>query len=91
MYADSIKDTLFWSIISKIFADSNIDMNFHVNAKNILDFISAYSDDDITIGFNHSNLPFVLIADASYKEIVMPIIIQDEKVIEQGEDNAKAA
>ena len=72
-------------------SDSNIDMNFHVNAKNILDFISSYSDDDITIGFNHSNLPFVLIADATYKEIVMPIIIQDEKVIEQGEDNAKAA
>ena len=72
-------------------SDSNIDMNFHVNAKNILDFISSYSDDEITIGFNHSNLPFVLIADASYKEIVMPIIIQDEKVVEQGEDNAKAA
>ncbi len=31
-------------------SDSNIDMNFHVNAKNILDFISSYSDDEITIG-----------------------------------------
>lgn len=72
-------------------SDSNIDMNFHVNAKNILDFISSYSDDDITIGFNHSNLPFVLIADASYKEIVMPIIIQGQQSASKDTDLEKAA
>lgn len=69
--------------------NADIDINFNVNAKNILDFISSYTDDEITIGYNSSILPLVLVANNSHKDIVMPIVVHDEKA--QGENNAEVA
>jgi len=55
----------------------NIDKSFYlaVNAKYLLDFLSLTNKEDITIGFNESNLPFYL-EDEKFFTIVMPIVLE---------------
>jgi DNA polymerase-3 subunit beta len=45
-----------------------------VNSKYILDFLSSTNSENITIGFNESNLPFYL-EDGNFITIVMPIVL----------------
>jgi DNA polymerase-3 subunit beta len=54
----------------------NIDNNFYiaVNSKYLLDFLATSESENITIGFNESNLPFYL-EDKNFKTIIMPIIL----------------
>lgn len=64
--------------------DANI--KFGIKSKMITDFIASYYTGDvteqITISFNESNLPIVLIADENHKEIVMPIALSTEEEIQ---------
>lgn len=55
----------------------NIDSQFHlaVNAKYLLDFLSLTNNENITVGFNESNLPFYL-EDDKFFTIVMPIVLE---------------
>jgi len=55
----------------------NIDKNFYlaVNAKYLLDFLSLTNNENITVGFNESNLPFYL-EDDKFFTIVMPIVLE---------------
>lgn len=61
---------------TQIDLDLNIQNEFHlaVNAKYMLDFLSMSNHENITIGFNESNLPFYLEDDKFYT-IVMPIVL----------------
>jgi len=55
----------------------NIDNEFYlaVNAKYLLDFLSLTNNENITVGFNESNLPFYL-EDEKFFTIVMPIVLE---------------
>jgi DNA polymerase-3 subunit beta len=55
----------------------NIDSEFYlaVNAKYLLDFLSLTNNENITVGFNESNLPFYL-EDDKFFTIVMPIVLE---------------
>ncbi|NQY93915.1 MAG: DNA polymerase III subunit beta [Campylobacteraceae bacterium] len=55
----------------------NIDKDFYlaVNAKYLLDFLSLTNNENITVGFNESNLPFYL-EDDKFFTIVMPIVLE---------------
>jgi len=46
-----------------------------VNSKYLLDFLSTSTNENITVGFNESNLPFYL-EDDKFKTIIMPIILE---------------
>ena len=54
----------------------NVDSEFYlaVNAKYLLDFLSQTMNENVTIGFNESNLPFYL-EDEKFYTIVMPIVL----------------
>ena len=56
--------------------DLNINEEFYlaVNAKYILDFLSMSNNENVTVGFNESNLPFYL-EDEKFYTIVMPIVL----------------
>jgi len=56
--------------------DIAIDDEFYiaVNSKYILDFLSSTNSENITLGFNESNLPFYL-EDGNFTTIVMPIVL----------------
>ncbi|PLY07211.1 MAG: DNA polymerase III subunit beta [Arcobacter sp.] len=62
---------------TQIDIDLNIDSEFYlaVNAKYLLDFLSQTNNENITIGFNESNLPFFL-EDEKFFTIVMPIVLE---------------
>ncbi len=62
---------------TQIDIDLNIETNFYlaVNAKYLLDFLSMSNNENITIGFNESNLPFYL-EDEKFFTIVMPIVLE---------------
>lgn len=62
---------------TQIDIDLNIEANFYlaVNAKYLLDFLSMSNNENITIGFNESNLPFYL-EDEKFFTIVMPIVLE---------------
>jgi len=55
----------------------SIDKDFYlaVNAKYLLDFLSLTNNENITVGFNESNLPFYL-EDDKFFTIVMPIVLE---------------
>jgi DNA polymerase-3 subunit beta len=57
--------------------DLNIDSEFYlaVNAKYLLDFLSLTNNENVTVGFNESNLPFYL-EDDKFFTIVMPIVLE---------------
>jgi DNA polymerase-3 subunit beta len=54
----------------------NIEESFYiaVNSKYLLDFLSTTTSEDITVGFNESNLPFYL-EDDKFITIIMPIVL----------------
>jgi DNA polymerase-3 subunit beta len=62
--------------LTQIDANLDIDSSFYiaVNSKYILDFLSSSNNENITIGFNESNLPFYL-EDGNFITIVMPIVL----------------
>lgn len=57
--------------------DLNIDESFYlaVNAKFLLDFLATSNNEKITIGFNESNLPFLL-EDEKFQTVIMPIVLE---------------
>lgn len=57
-------------------------IDFNINAKNIIDFLSSYDGEMVKIGFNASSLPIVLFGNSNYKEVVMPIIVKAVEVAE---------
>jgi len=61
---------------TQIDVNINIDENFYiaVNSKYILDFLSSTDSENVTIGFNESNLPFYL-EDKNFITIIMPIVL----------------
>ena len=62
---------------TQIDIDLNIEKEFYlaVNAKYLLDFLSMSNNEKIKIGFNESNLPFLLEDDKFYT-VVMPIVLE---------------
>jgi len=62
---------------TQIDIDLNIENEFYlaVNAKYLLDFLSMSNNENVTVGFNESNLPFYLEDDKFYT-IVMPIVLE---------------
>ncbi len=62
---------------TQIDIELNIDSDFYlaVNAKYLLDFLSQTNNENVTIGFNESNLPFYL-EDEKFFTIVMPIVLE---------------
>ena len=62
---------------TQIDIELNIDSDFYlaVNAKYLLDFLSQTTKENVTIGFNESNLPFYL-EDEKFFTIVMPIVLE---------------
>jgi len=64
---------------SKTQIDINLDIenDFYlaVNAKYLLDFLSMTNNENVTVGFNESNLPFYL-EDEKFFTIVMPIVLE---------------
>ncbi len=62
---------------TQIDIELNIDSDFYlaVNAKYLLDFLSQANNENITIGFNESNLPFYL-EDKNFYTIIMPIVLE---------------
>ena len=63
---------------SKTQIDTSININesfyIAVNSKYILDFLSGTNSEEISVGFNESNLPFYL-EDGNFITIVMPIVL----------------
>jgi len=63
---------------AKTIIDINLDIkeSFYiaVNSKYLLDFLSTTTSEDITVGFNESNLPFYL-EDDKFITIIMPIVL----------------
>lgn len=72
--------------VEDVFSDENTNFKFGVNAKAILDFLSSFSEENVQIGFNGTNLPVMFIANPSYREVIMPIVM-----IEAEEDAQDAA
>lgn len=62
--------------------EESVNISFSVSAKNILDFLSSYDTENVEMNFNGSNLPIILIADSQYKEVCMPIIVNNEKEVD---------
>lgn len=62
---------------TQIDIELNIDSEFYlaVNAKYLLDFLSQTNNENVTVGFNESNLPFYL-EDEKFFTIVMPIVLE---------------
>ncbi len=62
---------------TQIDIELDIDNEFYlaVNAKYLLDFLSQTNNENITVGFNESNLPFYL-EDEKFFTIVMPIVLE---------------
>jgi len=62
---------------TQIDIDLNIEKEFYlaVNAKYLLDFLTMSNNEKIKIGFNESNLPFLL-EDDKFFTIVMPIVLE---------------
>lgn len=75
--------------VEDVFGDANTNIKFGVNAKAILDFLGSFDDDNVQIGFNSANLPVMLIAGPSYREVIMPIVMTD--VEEEEETQAQDA
>ncbi len=61
---------------TQIDCELNIEDSFYiaVNSKYLLDFLSSTNNENITIGYNESNLPFYL-EDGNFITIVMPIVL----------------
>ena len=63
---------------SKTQIDYNLDIDesfyIAVNSKYILDFLSSTNSEEISIGYNESNLPFFL-EDGNFATIIMPIVL----------------
>jgi len=63
---------------AKTLIDTNINIEkpfyIAVNSKYLLDFLSTSTNENITVGFNESNLPFYL-EDDKFITIIMPIIL----------------
>ncbi len=61
---------------TQIDSNLNIEESFYiaVNSKYILDFLSSTNNENISVGFNESNLPFYL-EDGNFITIVMPIVL----------------
>ena len=79
----SSNNILFESVDEDSEAQTLIDVNINiensfyvaVNSKYLLDFLSTTSNENVTIGFNESNLPFYL-EDEKFITIIMPIILE---------------
>jgi len=65
----------------------NVNIHFRINAKNILEFLSSYNDENVQICFNGQNLPIILVADSNFKEVCMPIVVSEEEI----QDETRAA
>lgn len=63
--------------VEDVFGDANTNIKFGINAKSILDFLGSFDEEKVQIGFNGANLPVMLIANPSYREVVMPIVMSD--------------
>lgn len=61
---------------TQIDIDLGIDSTFYLaaNSKYLLDFLSLVNNNNITVGFNESNLPFYL-EDGKFYTIIMPLIL----------------
>lgn len=64
-------------------AGCDYELLFHMNAKFVLDHLSSFDGESLSIGYNDDNLPVTFIANDSYKEIMMPIVIDKEQNIEK--------
>lgn len=75
--------------VEETFNNANADIKFGINAKLILDFLASFDEENVQIGFNGSNLPIMLIANPSHREVAMPIVMANTE--ENDEENAHAA
>jgi DNA polymerase III subunit beta len=71
--------------VEDTFSDANANIVFAIDSKYILDFLASNTEDNVQIGFNAANLPIMLIANHSFKEIVMPIAMQEDEAVDSEE------
>jgi DNA polymerase-3 subunit beta len=69
--------------VSDTFADEEAKILFAMNSNIILDFLASYDDEVVQIGFNGTNAPLVLIANPLYKEVAMPLMMEDEEEMQK--------
>jgi DNA polymerase-3 subunit beta len=79
------------TVVEDSFEDENANMRFGVNSKLVLDFLASYEGEKVQLGFNDSNLPFMLIADSSYSEVIMPIVLADAQDVDADDTEDMAA
>ncbi|WP_294963352.1 DNA polymerase III subunit beta [Sulfurimonas sp.] len=84
-----LKDINGETNIVDLFTDENTNLVFTINAKNVLEFLSSFQEDELQIGFNGTNLPVIFKANNNYREIVMPVVMQED--VEEMEDEKQAA
>ncbi len=73
-----VKDLEGETIVEDTISDTTTQIHFNINAKSVSDILNSSLEDDITIGFNDSNLPITFMASVNYKEICMPIVVEND-------------
>ena len=59
-------------------SDSNV--LFKIDSKNILDFLSATNEEEVEICFNEANLPIVFKTNEDTFSIIMPLAMLQEDI-----------
>jgi len=71
--------------------DDSVNINFNIDANIVIDFLTSFDLENVKICFNEANLPIILEADESYKEICMPIIVNNIQKVEEVDEEQVAA
>jgi len=79
----TISDLKKSTVIEDTFENENTSLRLGMNSKLVQDFLSSYDGEKVQLGFNEPNLPFMLIANSSYSEVVMPILLADNQETEE--------
>lgn len=62
--------------------DSEATMRFGMNSKFILEFLNASHDDYIQLDFNGASMPVSLISNDNYRDICMPLFLDEEEEVQ---------
>lgn len=81
----TLKDSEENTKVVDTIADNNTNMKFCISARYALGFLNSYTEDKVQVAYNGTNVPLMFIANPDYKEVIMPIVYEDE---DQGEKEA---
>lgn len=59
--------------------DENLNIKFCVYSKYALDFLNSYGEENVQVAFNGTNLPLLFIANPDYREVIMPVALEEEE------------